>query len=760
MRMLEGNTEYTEHLETTRGVQAGLAADVDALSAQEGWDDDTRRGVHEWVGDTASVWRCLRRNRYDTDKTHALLLSTLATRLDMALHSPLPAILPYTDTPLFHILPLPLHTDRQGRPVAVLTVREIRRDDEGRLDDVKEWMWWALEMCRRTTRDWWGGSMWDGSTNRASKKKAMGQGGEGLVLVVDAAGAGYLDLLPTLLSIGHNNFPGLLEAVYIVNARWTHQSMWSVVKHLLPKSALERVDFIDSKAALEKKFEMGRLPRALGGESDYDFAPSNNPIYTYYSHHPSYPPTIPSANTLSRTSSATSIADIYYSSRNTPLSSLAPSPLMSRRNSSTGHLRRVGSGFRTGYGERLRMTKSRDEKVLLEPVKEGMKKVASAPDVVAVAMPDDNAPASRHLPVFDSSTTTSAAPSPPHQEKHYPHTHSSSAVQRIKSISDFHLYLSPSRLANIDLLSDSDPEDDHPPPPPVPLTQRRKFLRPALLDHDLIPPSGQVPQPQKRPSLQISGVPRHMQDPAADAGRTYSGMLQEHHAKWLKEWTGTREELGLKDREKQMEKPVEPEETKEPVKTISVSPPAGQRPASPVMLEPPSLPTPFPSPLPSPPTTSFSIKPYSSSNPFFGYPVVQSGNSIHPRYPRRKRDLAKTLLFLLMLKLQSWMDALERAVGLNQLHMPGFFRRPSAVRRGMGPSEGLVRSMVGGSLNGNGRGKGSRQVKRKGSWDKDWWWMIIGVLLLRGTWGRLILAPLEALGFGTGEWRGAFGAGG
>ncbi|WVQ76864.1 hypothetical protein IAR50_006538 [Cryptococcus sp. DSM 104548] len=733
--------------QTTQRVQSDLCADVDRLRTQEAWDEHTRRGVEEWLGDTASVSRCLRRNRYDIDKTHALLLSTLSTRLEMALHSPLPAILPYTDTPLFHILPLPRHTDRRNRPIAVLTPREIRRDDEGRLDDLKDWMWWALEMCRRTTRDWGEGSLWDEKKSGSKVKERAEDGGAGLVLVVDAAGAGYrnleVDLLPTLLSIGHNNFPGLIEAVYIVNARWIHQSMWTVVKHLLPKSALERVDFMDSKAALQRAFEMDKLPRTLGGESDYAFTPSNNPIYTYYSHHPSYP-LLPSPSTsISRASSATSIADIYYSTRNTPLSSMASSPLMSRQNSAS-RMHRVGSGFRSGYGERLRMTKSRDERVLeSKGAEEGVKKVVSAPDVAA--MPADVEPAS--YPSALDSQLPSAAPSPPHQA-HHPHTQSNSAIQRIKSISDFHLYLSPSRLANIDLLSDSDPEDEHRPVPPpaptaVPLARRRRVLRPAVLEQDLIPSSGEA-GPQQRPSLQISGVPRYMVD-TADAGRTYSGRLQEHHAKWLKEWNGTREGLGLKAREK-TEGPVDEPESRE-ARTISVSSPPGPR-TSPAMVELFSL----PSPLPSPPTTTYSIKPYSSSNPFFGYPVVQSGTSIHPRYPRRKRDLAKTLLFLLMLKLQSWRDALERAVGLNKLHMPVVFRGPSTVRRGVGPSEGLVRSMIGGHVHDSKRG----QVG-KGGWDNDWWWMIIGVLLLRGTWGRLVLAPLEALGFGMGEWRGAFG---
>lgn len=37
--------------------------------------------------------------------------------------------------------------------------------------------------------------------------------------------------------------------------------MWAVVKHLLPKSALERIAFIDSKESLAEVFELEKIPQ-------------------------------------------------------------------------------------------------------------------------------------------------------------------------------------------------------------------------------------------------------------------------------------------------------------------------------------------------------------------------------------------------------------------------------------------------------------------------------------------------------------------
>jgi hypothetical protein len=69
-----------------------------------------------------------------------------------------------------------------------------------------------------------------------------------------------VELLPTLLSVGHDHFPGVFDSVHVVNAGWTHRSMWTMVKRILPKSALEKVNFLDDEQALRGVFDLDRLP--------------------------------------------------------------------------------------------------------------------------------------------------------------------------------------------------------------------------------------------------------------------------------------------------------------------------------------------------------------------------------------------------------------------------------------------------------------------------------------------------------------------
>lgn len=81
----------------------------------------------------------------------------------------------------------------------VLTLREVTRDENGKMGDLKEWTWWALEMVRRTLRDWWVEDVWPDEGRRCGKRR--GSGGEGCVLLVDAAGAGYRNLVGRVVSI-------------------------------------------------------------------------------------------------------------------------------------------------------------------------------------------------------------------------------------------------------------------------------------------------------------------------------------------------------------------------------------------------------------------------------------------------------------------------------------------------------------------------------------------------------------------------------
>lgn len=412
------------------------------------------------------------------------------------------------------------------------------------------------------------------------------------------------------------------------------------------------------------------------------FGTSGNPILKRYSRQPSYGA---APRPLSRSTSSSSIAEIYITARNTPSSS--------RRQSLAG-----GAGLIMTKGGALRGVEA-------DHLSRQVSEDAFGADTSQARPLEATTPALSRQQSRSSST-------------------SEGPLQRIKSLTNFHLYLSPSRLANIDLLYGSDDEGTRPPPPPPPKRQ----LRPVIFER---PTESIAERRRRRPPLSLKGNV----DP--DNARSYSDRLQEHHAKILETY---------KDSGKLIQAPNsispplpddqptanEAEEGPHASASQELSLPVdfGQHPSQSQELD-------SPEPLgDTQPTQAQPISAFSSDvNPWYGYPAIRSGTTLRPRYQRnRKRDLVKTLLFLFILRIQSWRDAFERWLGLNKLGTWG--PRRAGYDDPKDPSTGLVQSS----------GKGSELVKAA---EKDWIWMVITFLLLRGTWTRILAGPLEAMGLSS-----------
>jgi len=300
-----------------------------------------------------------------------------------------------------------------------------------------------------------------------------------------------------------------------------------------------------------------------------------------------------------------------------------------------------------------------------------------------------------------------------------------STIQRIKSLSDFHLYLSPSRLANRDLLSDS--EDDEPPPPPP--MQRRVTLRPAMFEGSIA---------ARRAATAVS--PSRASTPQ----EKYASRLQAHHAKNLEKYCAMTDcsQLYRLDRSLSSSTDASPVSVNsEP--TTAASPEVEHS-------------TPATTPPPVSPFHESHIEPasdvqFSADNPWFGYPVVRVPNaagsySIRPRYGRnRKRDLVKTLLWLLILRLQSLRASFEKAIGLDKVIQ--LFSRPEPTEPRT-PTDGLRQTAVARRAHTHHTyPPPSKTVARRRN--HDWVWMLIGFLVCRGTWAPFIGPGLETLGLGS-----------
>lgn len=320
---------------------------------------------------------------------------------------------------------------------------------------------------------------------------------------------------------------------------------------------------------------------------------------------------------------------------------------------------------------------------------------------------------------------------------------SATTIQRIKSLSDFHLYLSPSRLAHRDFLSDSEDEEPAPKPPPQPVVQKRRLLRPAMLELGASTIAARRAVSQQKAAEAAGSTPGTGR---ASTPAEYASQLQAHHARGLEQYFSPEHasSLGLDV----MSSPEHSEHSEPDGSPQSDHSPLPEDEAEPEATSPPML-APAPVHAQAPPPAEAPDVQFSSSNPWFGYPVVRvpqangEGYAIRPRYGRnRKRDLVKTLLWLFLLRLQAWRSALERAIGLNRV-MSLFARRKPEERPT--PAEGL-RKVAETKAYAPRSGKPGAVAKRT---DRDWIWMVIGFLLLRGTWARLLGGPMESAGLGV-----------
>jgi hypothetical protein len=89
--------------------------------------------------------------------------------------------------------------------------------------------------------------------------------------------------VPHLLSILQTTYPGLFSTIYIINQSWTHASLWQLVKRLVPKTALDRVRFLE-KGEIEQVLDLKMIPQSLGGKADWDLVQNGHWAMDAYSY--------------------------------------------------------------------------------------------------------------------------------------------------------------------------------------------------------------------------------------------------------------------------------------------------------------------------------------------------------------------------------------------------------------------------------------------------------------------------------------------
>ncbi|UZJ57145.1 hypothetical protein CBS101457_006465 [Exobasidium rhododendri] len=243
----------------------------------------------QFLDDPSTLFRFYRRSRYSTQNALSLLTSTLTWRLRTDLDSlslsslhPLYAS-PPARPPLFWGNTSCM--DKLGRPIGVISLgsleRAVKEDGTTGLDECREYIVGCMESERRYLSHLYA----KGSVNSASSTSDGRPLNESkpiqIVIIFSLQSSGManleLELLPFLLDLLKNHFPGMIGAVYIVHYGWVHSGMWALAKRVLPRQALAKIFFPNTKE-LPDHFDLSHLPSSLGGEYDIALNDETNDV--------------------------------------------------------------------------------------------------------------------------------------------------------------------------------------------------------------------------------------------------------------------------------------------------------------------------------------------------------------------------------------------------------------------------------------------------------------------------------------------------
>lgn len=353
------SNQYKSHREAVTHLQSTTIDDVlPSLADEEDWDSDAQERAKAFLQDEATVFRFLRRARFDTDAAITLLSATLKWRirtdLDMlsvaSLH-PLYTSPPNGRPPLLWMGSK--FVDRFGRPCGLISLQSLERTQDRTLDECKEYIVACMEIVRRRIvelrarfqKQQQQEQIQDSSPSISSFSSSSDtQGPLQVVIAFDLLSSSMsnleLELLPFLLDLLKNHFPGMVGAVFVLHYGWVHAGMWGLAKRILPAQALAKI-FFPNDAEFTEYFNPDSVPSELrigGGTWNVTIDEDSNDVMTRLGRPTLQPgkaggsvPSSPTSGTapgsptmtrkghgISRGGSFESLADTYFSAAGTP----------------------------------------------------------------------------------------------------------------------------------------------------------------------------------------------------------------------------------------------------------------------------------------------------------------------------------------------------------------------------------------------------------------------------------------------------------
>ncbi|KAI0039772.1 CRAL/TRIO domain-containing protein, partial [Auriscalpium vulgare] len=241
---------YQAHLQEVLALQTTLLDQIlPNLVDELGLDALAVQRATDWLHDTPSIFRMLKRHKFTASFALESMRMTLVWRLTaLPAQRPPPAL----QTDIIHCLPR-TSLDHFGRPVLVIRLAALGEV----ASDPRPYFLTAIELLRVNLK----------SLNDASEEPRRHPVLQ-YTLLLDMADVSMrsinVDLLTWYTRDVVPRFPGLLAAVFMINFSWTHSGVWNILKHVLPASALTKV-FFPSPQTLHHIIPPAGLPQDYGG---------------------------------------------------------------------------------------------------------------------------------------------------------------------------------------------------------------------------------------------------------------------------------------------------------------------------------------------------------------------------------------------------------------------------------------------------------------------------------------------------------------
>lgn len=240
--------------------------------------------------------------------------------------------------------------DRFNRPCGVISLRSLERTEERTLDECKEYIVASMEIVRRRICQMRfkyedqkrvphiaEGDNDDEDDEEAVALVAASGGPLQMIIAFDLQSSSMsnleLELLPFLLDLLKNHFPGMVSAVFVLHYGWVHAGMWGIAKRILPAQALAKIFFPSEQELCNEHFSSEVVPEAFGGKWGVKLDQGSNDCLNQLGRpdaqavgwrggsapsSPSGSHSIGRKSGLSRTGSFESLADSYFSAAGTP----------------------------------------------------------------------------------------------------------------------------------------------------------------------------------------------------------------------------------------------------------------------------------------------------------------------------------------------------------------------------------------------------------------------------------------------------------